>query len=201
MSCPLFAMLILTSCAQVDGGQRPLRKPPRDKGTVSVVVMNGGNREIRRITFSLPAPPAPDDEDDEQRPVQPVKLDVKTAMIEPENFDRWLFEDEVSERGRYRHLEDILKAKIEDAAREHTLTEPRQAKLRLAGKGDIKRFFDEVEGKRSDFEKDRQTFRAGLAALRRLDPLARIYQDGPFGSGSLFAKTLRRIDDVPNDQH
>jgi hypothetical protein len=44
-----------------------------------------------------------------------------------------------------------------------------------------------------DFEVQRQSFRTGHAALLRLEPLSRIYRDGPFGDGSLFAKTLRRI--------
>jgi hypothetical protein len=36
----------------------------------------------------------------------------------------------------------------------------------------------------------RNSFRTGLAALQRLEPLTQIYRDGAFGDGSLFAKTL-----------
>jgi hypothetical protein len=32
--------------------------------------------------------------------------------------------------------------------------------------------------------------------LRRLDDLSQIYQKGPFGFGSLFAKTLQRMNDA-----
>ena len=49
-----------------------------------------------------------------------------------------------------------------------------------------------------NFEKDRQHFRSGLTALQRVDPLAQLYKDGPFGEGSLFAKTLRKIEDEQN---
>jgi hypothetical protein len=42
---------------------------------------------------------------------------------------------------------------------------------------------------------ERKTFRTGLNALRRLGELSPIYRDGPFGSGSLFAKTLFKIND------
>jgi hypothetical protein len=75
------------------------------------------------------------------------------------------------------------------------LTEADRAKLRVAGRGDIKRFFDQVEDRRRDFEVDRRPFKTGLVALRRLEPLSRLYQDGPFGDSSLFAKTLRKIND------
>jgi hypothetical protein len=52
-----------------------------------------------------------------------------------------------------------------------------------------------VEERRAEFEKERKTFQAGFAALRRLEPLSKVYQEGPFGDGSLYAKTLRKIRD------
>jgi hypothetical protein len=45
--------------------------------------------------------------------------------------------------------------RIETAARKHKLTNSQRAKRRLAGKGDIKRFFDHVEHGRSEFELNR----------------------------------------------
>jgi hypothetical protein len=77
----------------------------------------------------------------------------------------------------------------------HKLAEPQWAKLRIAGKGDIKRFFDHVDDKRVFFEIDRMSLKTGRGALRRLEPLSDVYDEGPFGDGSLFAKTLRRIQD------
>ena len=122
-------------------------------------------------------------------------------MVERENFERWLFADEQTEGARQSHLDDLLRAKIENAYREHNLTWPQRAKLQLAGRGDIKRFFDQVADKRNAFEIERKTFDTGLAALRRLDPLVQIYQQGPFGDGSLFAKTLHRITDDQKAGH
>jgi hypothetical protein len=66
-------------------------------------------------------------------------------------------------------------------------------KLRIAGRGDIKRFFDQVETQKRAFEIARRHFKTGVAALRGLDSLSRLYQEGPFGDGSLFAKTLKKI--------
>jgi hypothetical protein len=163
---------------------------------VGVSVMVGGDRQIRQITVTMPAPPAPDGEDDDRPPPLLVRhLNINTAEVERENFDRWLFADAGSEAARKRYLDDVLRTRVEAAAREHKLTEAQRAKLRLAGRGDIKRFFDDVEERRSQFEVDRKTFRAGLAALRRLEPLTQVYREGPFGEGSLFAKTLHRIND------
>ncbi len=73
------------------------------------------------------------------------------------------------------------------------LTESQQAKLRLAGKGDIKRFFDQVDDERSSFEIDRMSLDTGKAALRRIKPLEDAYDQGPFGDASLFDKLLHRI--------
>jgi hypothetical protein len=75
------------------------------------------------------------------------------------------------------------------------LTRAQRAKLLLAGRGDIKRFFDQVEDRRREFETERRVYRNGLAALNRLEPYRQVFEDGPFGDGSLFAKTLQRIHD------
>jgi hypothetical protein len=155
----------------------------------------GGNRQVREIALEIPAPPAPAEEDDEPRPAKlAVRLNINTAVVGRENFDRWLY-GEPSEGRPQRHLNDILLTKVRTAAREHDLTDAQRAKLHLAGKGDIKRFFDRVEDRRRGFEKDRQRFQTGLAALQGLDDLSRIYEGGPFDGGSLFAKTLQKIMD------
>ncbi len=195
MQYQLIALLLLASWARQRGDQRPLPEAPRDRRVVRVMV--GGHHGIREITVAVPAPAAPADEDDDQRPPQPVvlHLNIMATAVERENFDRWLFDDGRSEGERQRHLEAILQSKVALAASAHQLTGPQRAKLRLAGRGDIKRFFDQVEDRRSAFEIDRQSFKTGLAALRRLDDLSQSYHEGPFGDGSLFAKTLRRIND------
>jgi hypothetical protein len=82
---------------------------------------------------------------------------------------------------------------VEIAAREHKLTERYRLKLRIAERGDIKRFFDQVETQKHAFEIARRRFKTGVAALRGLDSLSRLDQEGPFGDGSLFSKTLQKI--------
>jgi hypothetical protein len=195
MRARIFAMLILAACVPARGQQGPPPGPERDRQVISVGVM-GGDRKVHQVSISVPAPPAPDDEDEGQpRPRPVVRIDIQNAVLEPESFDRWLFGDEASGRAPQRHLEDLLRIKIESVAARRRMTGAQREKLRLAGRGDIKRFFDQVEGRRKDFEKERRSFRSGLAALRRLDAMAPLYHDGPFGDGSLFAKMLRRIEE------
>jgi hypothetical protein len=200
MQYPLFATLVLISWAQARGNETPraktgaLPEPPRVRRTAQVLV--GG--KINAIILEIPAPLAPaDEEEDLPAARRPMRLDINTintAWLAADNFDRWLFADSrLPKEVQQRWLEHVLQRKIEVTAWEQKLSVPQQAKLRLAGRGDIKRFFDEVEDRRSDFEKDRRNYKSGLAALRRLEPLELTYLGGPFNDGSLFAKTLGKI--------
>jgi hypothetical protein len=186
-------MLVLTLWAQGRGDQRPLPEPAPVRYAAIRVRLAGDAREI---SLEMPNQSAPAEERDDPPPVRPPRGVHITAMVlSRENFDRWLFADGRSERARQRYLEVLLERRIEVAALVYRLAAPQRAKLQLAGRGDIKRYFDEVQDRRSRFEIDRRNFDAGLAALRGLAPLSRIYQLGPYGNGSLFAKTLRRIID------
>ena len=136
---------------------------------------NGGPETI---TLEMPTRSAPADDAIPQPVRRPRGVEFRAMAVARENFDRWLFADELSQVDRRRRLEDILDAKIVLADLEHRLmlTAQRRAKLRLAGRGDIKRFFDKVEDRRGKFEKERQEFpawtdcsarpRAARAALR-----------------------------------
>ena len=192
MSCQILTMLLLASLAQEKKAERQI--PPAPSGTriLHVGVSIAGNAETRQITISTP-PPA----DDDEPPDAPrgVRVNIRMSVVKPENFDRWLFADEHSEADRQRHLEEILLTKLKSAMLAHHLTESQSAKLRLAGRGDIKRFFDQFEDTRREFEEHRHSFRNGLAALNFLGPLMQVYRDGPFGDRSLFAKTLSKIND------
>ena len=144
MQTQLLAMLILASWVQERGDARRRPEPAGRRVTVNVRVA-AGYREIRQVTVTIPAPPAPADEDDpppkpvrrlniNDLPPQPVRrLNIKDAVVDRENFDRWLFEAEPAEESRQRHLDHLLRARVEAAARRHTLTAPQRAKLLLAG--------------------------------------------------------------------
>jgi hypothetical protein len=189
MQSQLVAMLILTSSTQIRGDERPQPKPPPAR-LVTAIHLRGAAGETHELTLEFPAQAG---DDDDQPPARPVMLDLNNAMLERENFDRWLFPHELSERARADHLKEILDARIVVVAQANKLTDRERAKLRLAGRGDIKRFFDEVQKRKDRFEIDRKSFNDGLATLRRLDELSPTYRDGPFGPDSLFVKTLHKI--------
>jgi hypothetical protein len=196
MQTQLLAMLILASWAQQRGDGDP---PPEPHGTTIVIgvsVLNGRVRQVHRVNVIIPAPD--DEEEGDERPMHAVgRIDLEKAIVERASFDRWLFDDE-SEVQRQDRLKIVLDAKIALMASTHELSAAQRAKLQLAGRGDIKRLFDEIAERRREFETVRKNYRAGVAALRRLAPLRQACVDGPFGDGSLLTKTLQKIDEDKN---
>jgi Leucine-rich repeat (LRR) protein len=92
-------------------------------------------------------------------------------------------------------LDALLLRKVETVDRFSRLTEPQKQKLHLAGRGDIKRFFDSVE------EQRRQIVMIDENALdrKKIDEITQaahqlrhVLDLGPFEEGSLFAKAVRR---------
>jgi len=92
-------------------------------------------------------------------------------------------------------LDALLLRKVETVDRFSRLTEWQKQKLHLAGRGDIKRFFDSVD------EQRRQILMIDENALdrKKIDELTQAARQlrhvldlGPFEEGSLFARTVRR---------
>ncbi len=156
----------------------------------------------RRQLITLEAPESPDpgpgdewDEEPDQAVAPPVRgLDLRISVIERENFDRVVFGG--TERApRSEHLERVLLARLAREALVYQLGGEQREKLRLAGLGDIKRLFGRVEETRAEFDAARGRFNEAIRVLRRALPLSDEYQVGPFGKESLFAKTLRTIEE------
>ena len=96
----------------------------------------------------------------------------------------------MNQESRRSRLDTLLTEKINEATEQRKLNQDQIKKLRLAGTGDIKRFFDRVEEKRADFDKVRKDYNTGMAILNELTTLSADYQTGPFGQGSVYEKTL-----------
>jgi hypothetical protein len=193
------AVLLVSPVAQAQEGRKSL--PIRH---FTIVVGDGQKIFLIDAPDSRPPQPARRGDDGlptlvDPPPVAPPPPDgivdfpnLGTAVLSPDNFDRRVFgQDRQTTRGM--RMDELLSAKVKGASREHDLEDAERAKLYLAGRGDINRFFDQVDAERAVFEVSRWTFEAGRRALSRLDPLARIYQQGPFEEGSLFAKVLVKI--------
>jgi len=147
------------------------------------------------IVAALPPADVADDEPPDAGPIDPPPPRVRrTLSIAEENFDAWVFDGEVGDARRAR-LEAALAARLKRAAEYRRLTPAQVDKLRLAGRGDIKRFFDEVDGRRAGFDAARTDLARGVDYLNGLKPLTIEFKRGPFGGGSLFAKTLAKIEE------
>jgi len=146
-------------------------------------------------------------EDIDREPIEPVDEEgeaaarvpaprVQMVCLDRENFDRWLFGGRGDDGSKREWLHHRLDIKVERAALRGRLRPSHVAKLRLAGRGDIKRFHDRVEEMRAEFDGLRTDLGRGQQFLNRdLKPLTEEFQIGPFGDGSLFAKTLTKIEE------
>ena len=93
-------------------------------------------------------------------------------------------------------LDVLLEVKINEANRQYRITEAERRTLQLAGRGDIKRFFDRVTELREDYEgsvADQIEIRQDKSLLDKIWVLQVKFQSGPFGAGSLFSKALNKI--------
>ena len=76
--------------------------------------------------------------------VQPVWTD--------EMFDQWVFQQSRNVAEARRRLDCMLALRIEEVDRAAQLTDAQKQKLRLAGKGDMKRFFARYETVKKKFQ-------------------------------------------------
>ncbi len=108
-------------------------------------------------------------------------------------FDQWVFGGHGISRGGRNKLDSLLTLQVDDVARTCTLSEAQKKKLLLAGHGDIKRFFDQVEEKRKKFQQVKQDQNKLGEIYQELVPLQTALNCGLFGDGSFYAKTIRRV--------
>jgi hypothetical protein len=96
------------------------------------------------------------------------------------------------------YMETLLTKKIYEIGWNRPLTSVQNKKLQLAGRGDIKRLLDRIEDERKTFEHLRTDLDRCEEFLMRLQPLRLAIRRGPFGSESLFVKTLKKMRAVEN---
>ena len=162
MSRQLLTMLFLASLAQEKNERRPIAAPPARGHVVNVRV--GIGREIRQITLSMPDPA------DEPPAPRNIPFNILTSVVDPENFDRWLFADDQSGAGRHRHLDDILRSRVDAAIMANKLTDSQRTKLRLAGRGDIKRLLRSGRGQKARLRKGQAQFQSRSGSLEAPRP-------------------------------
>jgi hypothetical protein len=138
------------------------------------------------------APDAADaaDEADEAGVVQPAR---GVWVMTDDQFDQWVFGAPRNSRAGRNKLDSLLTLEIDEVERSCSLSEIEKKKLLLAGRGDIKRFFEKVDEKRKKFEKIRNDQNKIGEIYQELLPLQSMLNSGLFGDGSFYCKTLRRL--------
>lgn len=132
---------------------------------------------------------SPAQEAEEEREV--VAPQPRAVLMSDQQFDRWVFAGAGNADRRRDALDSLLSMRIADVDRACGLTEPQRKKLRLAGRGDIKRFFDRVEDKRREFQVVRNDQRKLNEFLNSLRPMRVAPSTETFGEGSIFSKVLK----------
>ncbi len=133
--------------------------------------------------------PADGGANDEDAPPLPQYL------VAPETFDFNVFGTTGDVESARAYMARLLTTKISAIG---PLTPIQRKKLELAGRGDVKRLLDRIEDERKTFEHLRTEFDRCEEFLRLLQPLRLAIRRGPFGSDSLFAKTLKKMRDEEN---
>ena len=113
-------------------------------------------------------------------------------MMTDDQFDQWVFGGPRNSRAGRNKLDSLLTLQVDDVARMCTLSEAQKKKLLLAGRGDIKRFFDKVEEKRKKFAKVKND-QTKFNEIYRTGTAASALNSGLFGDGSIYSKTIRRV--------
>ena len=134
---------------------------------------------------------APDDDDFEAAVAADVQVNQR-FMRQEANFDQWVFQGIGSEVAGRARINSHLKLKLDELNRVCDLTEDQQKKLTLAARGDMKRFFDQVEEVRRKFLKVKNDPNGINNVWQEIQPLQQKQAAGLFGDTSFFAKTIRK---------
>jgi hypothetical protein len=145
---------------------------------------------VLAIVGAGPGVRAQDEEEEEAAPAPaPARFDAFNGF----NFDQWVFGNlGAGNAGMVRNkLDARLELQVDDIERSCGLTPIQKKKLLVAGRGDIKRFFDRLEELRRKFDKLRNQQNALGMIWQDVQPLQAGVNAGLFGDDSIFAKALR----------
>jgi hypothetical protein len=111
-------------------------------------------------------------------------------MANVEQVDQWIFGRFGGSGGVRTKLDSSLKLRIEDLDRSCHISDLQKKKLLLAGRGDIKRFYDKIEEVKRKFQNGQNDLNANI--WQEIQPLQVELTTGLFGDDSIYYKTIRR---------
>jgi hypothetical protein len=107
-----------------------------------------------------------------------------------ENFDQWVFQQDRNPDGARRRFDSSLRAHVAAIQRTTHLTDVQTKKLQLAGRGDVKRFFDRYEAAKHKFQSVKDDQQKVGNIWQDINPLQMKLQTDLFDGNSLFYKSL-----------
>jgi hypothetical protein len=134
---------------------------------------------------------AQDEEEVEDDVKVPAAADVKMVHLSNlDQVDNWVFGRFGGSAVARTRFDSALALRIDDLERVCGVTEAQKKKLKLAGRGDIKRIFDRVEElKRKSLQNQNDP---NNNIWQTIQPLQVEVNAGLFGDASIFQKTIKR---------
>ena len=112
------------------------------------------------------------------------------VVVNDDQFERSFFSRVGGVAHARERLESRLAWEIQRIDRSYGLTPEQKRKLEVAGRGDIKRLFEDIRKHKERLHRARSDIRLYLATVQELRP-SRVEPDGFFIEGSLFVKILK----------
>ncbi len=141
-----------------------------------------------------------DPESDRNEPEEGAAPAVRKFQIASASAGQLLYGNGKDEAAARRQLERLLRQKIVDIDQVRALTKTQVEKLKLAGHGDIHRFFEQARAMQAriaaanNVGDDLQELQNRVLVLcQETRPLRETLATGPFGKGSLFKKMADRF--------
>jgi len=137
-----------------------------------------------------------DEEIIDDRPIAPeaninARL-VRAVQFTPEQVDQWVFNRWGGSAATRDRLEADLALRIDDLDRACAVTPVQMKKLKLAGMGDIKRYYDRVDQLKQKYAGESASARANANNIwQEMQPLQIELSAGLFGADSIFVKTIK----------
>jgi len=122
-----------------------------------------------------------------------VNFEPFEPQVSEQQFDAWVFrQDRTPEAARWR-LDSLLELQIDEYDRACKLTADQKQKLQLAGRGDIKRFFDRYETAKDRFRNLGADHQNVQEILQEANPLSSSLQAGLFGETSILRRSIPNV--------
>jgi hypothetical protein len=160
-----------------------------------LALIGPGALAVAAVVGFWPAHAAPPEKND---PVLIDNVGEPSRRALSEEFDQTVFGDARPQAvyAAKNRLNEILARKVVALDRIYGLSETQKQKLKLAGRGDIKRLDDRLESQRQKFVAPRRVVRGNQVIEFKdteISALRALMKSGPFGDESLFAKAQRTI--------